>query len=123
MTELNKILCGLVRRTEEGALQWKSAVAGNEFIATVDAISIVVRGLGVRNFGNPDSYQLVIIDENGLAVEAMDIRSGFDAFPMDEAEIARNEPGRKLVRLFDLARRSALNTQATLDKLARALES
>ena len=44
MIELGQILSGLLQRTTEGKLKWNDTVQGDRFVASVDAISIVVSG-------------------------------------------------------------------------------
>ena len=59
-------------------------------------------------------YRLTIFDENGKEVEFVET--------VTENRVDTRQ-AQQLADLFILARRSALNTQATLEKLAKALES
>ena len=121
MNELEKILEGLVRRTNDGKLQWKRTVADNEFVTSVDAIGIVVRELGRNSLGFPLRRQLEIADENGATVEVIETGGGMVGVPNDRRE--SDERARQLKQLYEMARRSALNTQATLEKLAKFLDT
>ena len=121
MNQLDKILEGLVRRTADGKLQWKRTVADNEFVTSVDAIGIVVRELGRNSLGFPHRRQLEITDVNGATVEVMETSGGMVRAPNDRRE--SDERARQLKELYQMARRSALDTQATLEKLAKALET
>ena len=105
MTELGQILERLVQRTTEGKLKWSRSVETDRFVASVDAISIVIAETRSLN------YRLDILDESGQTVESLDYRD------------TTREQNEQLARLYVLARRSALNTEATLQKLANALNA
>ena len=119
MNELDNILDGLVQRTTDGKLQWKRTVAENEFVTSVDAIGIVVRELGQNSLGFPLRRQLEIADENGATVEVIETGGGMVGVQHDQRQ--SDERARQLKQLYEMARRSALDTQATLEKLAKAL--
>ena len=104
MIELGPILEGLIERTTEGKLKWSRTVPHDRFVTSVDAISIVVQ----ESLGT--SYILEILNEGGETVETLDNR------------LATTEQRAQVERLFVLARRSALNSELTLQKLAKALE-
>ena len=103
MNELNKILAGLANRTSEGRLKWTTTVRDDRFTTSIDAISIVI---GLHSRG----YELEIFDEAGRTVESLNYSS------------STGEQYEQLERLYVLARRSALDIQSTLDKLAKALD-
>ena len=121
MNELDKILEGLVQRTTDGQLQWKRTVAENEFVTSVDAIGIVVRELGQNSLGFPLRRQLEIADESGATVEVLETGGGKVGVPHDRLQ--SDKQARQLQQLYEMARRSALDTQATLEKLAKALSA
>ena len=109
MTDLGQILAKVVQRTEEGKLKWRRTGDSGRFITAVDAISIEVEeGLFYDNVVR----SLNILDELGDTVESL-ATNHFEATP-DQKEL--------LAHLFLLARRSALDVEATLEKLAKALE-
>jgi hypothetical protein len=70
----------------------------------VDAISIAI-----WEVADP-SYTLEILNESGETVETLDYRNSTEA------------QDQQLARLYLLARRSALDTDSTLEKLAKGLE-
>ena len=107
MTDLGQILTGLVQRTTEGKLKWSRSAQENQFVTSVDTISIVIAESG--NFGI-DTYCLDVLDESGEVVDSLSFR--------DTSEVQDQE----LARLFVLARRSAHNIDSTLERLAKALE-
>ena len=110
MIELDQILGGLIRRTEDGKLQWRRTVRDDRFVASVDAISVVVLEVPPRPSGPGPTYRLEILDENGQTVEVLDYDS------------STGEQDEQMGRLFVLARRSALNIDSVLQKLAEYLE-
>ena len=108
MIELGQILEGLIRRTTDGKLKWRSSVREDQFVVSVDAISIVIRELPPR--GTDLNYRLEILDENGRTVEVL------------HYDNSNAEQDKQMENLFVLARRSALNIDSVLQKLAQALE-
>ena len=110
MIELDQILDGLIRRTMDGKLQWRRSVQDDRFVASVDAISVVVREWTPRSSGSRPSYRLEILDENGQTVEDL------------HYDNSTREQDEQMERLFVLARRSALNIDSVLQKLAESLE-
>lgn len=103
MIELGQILTGLVQRTIEGKLDWSRGARSDRFVASVDSISVVIIEVLYS------AYRLEIFNEEGEFVESLEYLDTTD------------EQNRQLEHLFTLARRSALNTEATLQKLAKAL--
>ncbi len=104
MIELGAILNGLVQRTAEGKVRWTRAAHDGSFVTSLDAISIMIQD-------GSSGYQLEILDESGVTVEALRITANS---PIEQDE--------QLQHLYILARRSAHNIDATLEKLAKALD-
>lgn len=119
MNELNQILAGLTQRTAAGSLKWKRTMASHEFVTSIDAISVVVRRLDEGSLTAIARYQLEILNDEGSTVEVLESNDVLGNIPDDRC--ATDEQALQLERLYVLARRSALNTQATLEKLAKAL--
>ena len=110
MSQLDHILERLVQRTADGSLTWRRSGDNDKFVMSVDGITVAVTDLrGAMGFASL-GQRLEIINESGQTVEVLDVNS----HPTIEQE-------ERLERLFILARRSALETQATLEKLANAL--
>ncbi len=107
MIDLGQILEGVVQRTTEGKLKWSRTVQNDRFVSSVDAISIVIVEIDSHR---QTTYRLDILDESGETVESLGFQ---DTTP---------EQDRELARLYVLARRSALDINSTLEKLAKALE-
>lgn len=110
MSELDHILERLIQRTADGRLKWRKAVQDDQFVTSVDTISVVIRDLRGATGYTSLGHRMEIMNENGETVEVLDVNS--------RPTVEQDE---QLERLFTLARRSALNTQATLEKLAKAL--
>ncbi len=121
MNDLDKILEGLVRRTADGKLQWSRSVPSGEFVTSIDAISIVIRDPSEGLTFGSGRYQLAIFDDEDDAVAVLESDGLFKSVPNDRR--ATPDQTTQLGHLYELARRSALNTQATLEKLAKALEA
>ena len=106
MIDLGQILTGVVRRTAEGKLKWSPSADSDQFVTSVDAISIVITETGPSR----GRYRLEILDESGETVDSLD------------DQVTTGVQDQELARLYVLARRSALDVDATLEKLAKALE-
>ena len=106
MIDLGQILTAVVQRTKDGKLKWTRTVQNDRFVTSVEAISMVI----VETDHFFAAYRLDILDESGEAVESLGQQ---DTTP---------EQDRELGHLYVLARRSALDVDATLEKLAKALE-
>ena len=121
MSRMDDILSSLVRRTEEGKLKWRTSADSQVFIASVDTIGIAVRRIGQRNhLVSEERHKLEILNDEGMTVEVLETGDDFGLVPTES--LATGEQARNLNRLFTLARRSALESDATLEKLARNLE-
>ena len=114
MNELDRILDGLIQRTSDGKLKWSRAASDDQFATSVDTISVVIGKSSKVQRGLGDQPRLEIYNERGDLAEVMQ----FDGRSPDELKQIK-----KLTRLHELARRSALDTQTTLEKLAKALET
>ena len=121
MSEMDQILEGLIRQTDDGKLRWRPSVTKDTFVTSVDAIAVVVRELSTGKYFAPARHQLEIFNDEGHTAEVLETSYKFAAVP-NESDAA-HEQALRLRHLHQLARRSALNTQATLAKLAKALEA
>jgi hypothetical protein len=116
MNELDKILDGLIRRTSDGKLNWSRTAEANQFVTSVDTISVIVRRRTVPLSiigGSVPEFRLEILDDQGTLIETF-VSGDAGTTPQRREDLAR---------LHELARHSALNIQGTLEKLAKALES
>lgn len=110
MSELDNILARLIQRTTERKLKWSRAANPNQFVTSVDAISVVIHEMPGFDYGVSSSYRLEILNEDGETVEILGDM---------EATV---EQCQQLERLHTTARRSTLRYEETLEKLARALD-
>ncbi len=123
MSQLDNILDGLIQQTTEGKLAWTPTVADDRYVTSIDTISVVISQLGggARLGIMSGRYQLEILNDQGFTVEVLQTSDGFGVNQDDK--YATDKQAGQMSRLYALARRSALNAEATLEKLARALES
>ena len=114
MIELGQILERLVQRTTERKIRWSRTVEKDRFVASVDVISVAIVDSGLIPAGDYETYHQTyrfdILDESGDVVESL----GFQ----DTTGLQNQQ----LERLFVLARRSALDVDSVLEKLAKGLE-
>ena len=111
MIDLDQILERLIQRTGDGKLKWSPTVGRDQFVTSVDTISVVVCEIVTRGNFPITSYRLDIFNEAGDTIEVL--RSTNEG----------SKRTQRLEHLHTLARRSALDTQSTLEKLAKALEA
>ena len=116
MDRMTAILQGLIERTEEGELSWKTSVDKNAFIAAVDTTGIIVRMLD--DF--LETHRLEILNDDGVTAVVLETSDPMRKVPKESR--ATDEQATELSRLFVLARQSALDVDTTLEKLARDLE-
>ena len=117
MNRMSDILDGLINRTEEEKLTWKTSIDENSFITSVDTIGIIVRSLGS---GWSERHRIEIQNDQGLTVQVLQTPY-YDVDGTETQDDATKEQAEELSRLFALARRSALKTDLTLEKLADSL--
>ena len=117
MNRMSDILNGLINRTEEEKLTWKTSIDKSSFITSVDTIGIIIRSFGS---GWNERYRLEIQNDDGITVQVLQTPDYYvrGVEPQDDGT---KEQAEELSRLFILARRSALKTDLTLEKLAESL--
>ena len=121
MSEMDRILEGLIRQTDDGKLRWRPSVTNDAFVTSVDTIAVVVRELSTGKYSPAARHQLEIFDDDGYTAEVLETSHKFAT--LSNESLATGEQALRLRHLHQLARRSALNPQATLAKLAKALEA
>lgn len=121
MGKIDEILAGLTERTNEGRLKWRTSANPNGFVSAVGDIAVIVSLVEQQGLGQDARFRLEILNDQGVTVEAIETVDSFGFLP--EHRRATNEQAQCLSRLFALARRSALDVNATLDELARNLDA
>ena len=121
MDKMTQVLTGLVNRTDEGKLTWRPTWDSNSFIASVDLIGVVIRPSGGSSRNGQRGYALEILNNDGLIAEVL--ATDKDYASKIGARSITDEQRELIIRLFHLARRSALDTEATLSELANGLEA
>ncbi len=116
MSKMSTILQGLISRTEEGKLSWRTSIRKNVFLTAVDTTAVSIRELDEFL----ELYRLEILNKEGfktVTLETYDEREvGY------QSSVATPQQANDMQRLFELARNSALDPDSTLDKLAGDLE-
>jgi hypothetical protein len=121
MSNIARVLEGLINRTHEGKLQWQTTADPDRFLAAVDMIAVVISRLSTGLLLADERYRLEILNDEGTTVEVLETDDAFEMVPSERLPTA--EQAQKLIRLFTLARRSDLDTEATLEKLANSLDN
>ena len=116
---MDRILAGLLRQTDAKQLRWQRSVEADEFLTAVDTICVNIRCHGAWSNRVATRIQLRIVDDEGSTVEIIQTADVGGAAPY---VVANEEQARMLSDLYVKARKIALNTQETLQKLAHALE-
>ena len=116
MSKMSTILQGLISRTEEGKLMWRTSIRKNTFLTAVDTTAVSIKELDEFL----ERYRLEILNKEGFKTVSLETYDESGLVPLDN--LASPEQDRDLRRLYELARRSALDPDSTLDKLARDLE-
>ena len=62
MIDLDQILEGLIQRTGDGKLKWSPTVERNQFVTSIDTISVVSREIVTRGIFPTTSYRLEIFN-------------------------------------------------------------
>ena len=119
MDKMTSILGKLIDLTQEGKLKWSETADQDGFIATVGNLGVIVRYLG-RPFGN-ERHKFEILNRDGRIAETLETDDEV-VFITDEI-IASDDQAHAMARLYSLARRSALDADATLDDLAQQLDA
>ena len=121
MSVITQVLTGLVNLTDEGKLKWRSTWDLNVFLATVDLIGVIIKPTGGSASNGQREYALEILNNEGVIAEVL--ATDKDYASNIGARSITDEQRELIIRLFLLARRSALNTEATLSELANGLEA
>ena len=116
MSKMSTILQGLISRTEEGKLMWRTSIRKNAFLTAVDTTAVSIQELDEFT----ERYRLEILNDKGKTAVVVETDDTFGTIPKEA--LATPEQSRDLRRLYELARHSALDPAPTLDKLARDLE-
>ncbi len=116
MNKMSTILQGLISRTEEGKLKWRMSIRKNVLLTSVDTTAVSIKELDEFL----ERYRLEILNKEGFKTVTLETYDESGRVPQNS--LASSEQAQDLRRLFELARRSALDPDLTLDKLARDLE-
>lgn len=116
MSQMSTILQGLISRTEEGKLKWRTSIRKNVFLTAVDTTAVSIRKLDEFL----ELYRLEILNKEGFKTVTLETYDERDLG--HQSSLATPQQAKDLQCLYELARRSALDPDSTLDKLASDLE-
>ena len=117
MADVTRILALLNDRSQNQKLVWRTTVRPGTFVTTLGEVSVAVRSVQI---GIDDvHFELEILDKLGRTVEIL--TTGFGLFAEPDPKARQHSV--LLKRLFELARRSALDVDSTLEELARELDA
>ena len=119
MNELDQILEELVRRTADGRLHWMLSAEDDEFVASIGAVSMIVRQQGFDPLRGGRIHQVEILNERGRSVEVIQANTSLDELAFDSPDNLNRV--RLLDELYAAARRSALDADATIKQLRESL--
>ena len=121
MSKIADVLQSLIRRTSDGKLGWQTSVDPDRFLVVIDTIGVTIRRTGRASVVGDERYQLEILNDQGTTVEVLETK---DPLALEVRELGVTEElDKQLSQLFTLARRSALDADATLEKLANSLDN
>ena len=120
MSDINDVLLGLGRRTEESELTWDRTTNPDEFVAAVGDFAITIARVATAGLLSSERFLLQIMDDEGTTVESLESVGGPIHVPSERR--ATDNQSRLLNELFLLARRSALDVPTALAKIMDRLE-
>ena len=121
MDKMMLILHKLIDHTQEGRVTWHTTADTDGFLATVDTVGIVISSLGKQSMSGGERYKVQILNREGRIAEVIETRDEFGLIPSER--LASDEQAQAMESLFVLARRSALDVDATLDELVHQLDA
>ena len=121
MTSIDQIIDRLIQLTEDGTLEWESSSNGDELTVSVDAFSVKLKWLEPDGFPVWERYRLAILNDDGSTVRTLETDDEFGF--VSRGRVATPEQAKQMELLFAVAHRSALNIEATLAQLVKALEA
>ena len=117
MDKMTGILNKLTARSRDGKITWRDTVGKQKFLAMLGETGVAI------DFNSATGvYELQILDNRGRVIESVSAEYG------TIAELSLQEPDKQVVaqalkNLHEIARRSVLNVDATLDELASHLDA
>ena len=122
MADLDNIIRALTQRTRDERMKWRSSAESGVFVASIGANSVVVRRTNSNSEIIEDQYRVDFLNKDGETVEVVETEHPFDWDRSTSVEDQVTDYQNENVRaLYAAARRSALNTDATLNELAADL--
>ena len=119
MDKMTEILTKLIEKSRDGKIAWRDTAVKQTFLTMLGETGVSIGFNSVTSV-----YELQILDNRGRVIES--VSAGYPSLaelefslPGAEKQIATNT----LRDLHEVARRSALNIDATLDEIASHLDA
>ncbi len=112
-SRVSKIVAALIDQTEKRNVQWSPTDDDEKFLYTGSGSSILVDTNGLLS---PQPYWLKILNQRGTVIEEVAVKDADD--PWSGADTLSSQ----VVKLYGLARRSALQIDVVLDGVLKELE-
>ena len=118
MPELDQIMEALTKQTRAGTYKWSPSADSGVFVTSVGANSLIVRQVSDNSELVRDRHRLDILNKEGETVETIETTYVFEWADYESDNDRRNE---LLAALYTEARRSALESETTLNEIAMDL--
>ena len=117
MDKMTGILNKLTARSRDGKIIWRDTVGKQKFLAMLGET-----GVAIDFNSSTGVYELQILDKRGRLIES--VSAGYGAFAKLSLSGSEERVTASALRdLHEVARRSALNIDETLDELASHLDA
>lgn len=108
MVDISQVMTKLIIRSRDGKLKWRETSDERTFMTILGDVGVLIRSIDILNI----DHELQIVDGEGRVVEVL-----------SSSRIADGDLKGALRLLYDLARRSAYDTDSTLAELVKQLDS
>ena len=122
IAKFNLILEKLIDRTQEGKIIWSETADPEVFITNVDTIGVIVKRSNM-GWGGSESFKVEILNSDGMMADEVPTNGAMRARRETPDKSAASKLNDSIKLLHTLARRSALNADATLDDLVHQLDA
>ena len=117
MDKMTEIMTKLIEKSRDGKITWRDTAGKQKFLTMLGETGVAIDHDSVTGV-----YELQVVDNRGRVIES--VSSGYGAYEISLREASRRkEMIENMKDLHEIARRSALNIDATLDKLSIHLDA
>lgn len=112
MDKMTGILTKLIEKSRDGKITWRATGVRQKFLTMLGGTGVSIGFNSATNM-----YELQVLDNRGRLIESISARYGL------LLSISEKEKQASMKDLHELARRSALNIDSTLDELESHLDA